>query len=354
MEIHPSFKLNGKSFYQEELTEIAYSLIKEGEEHEVVIGDFLLDWLNDSDEVIVKTSGSTGQPKPVSLHKTHMVNSAFATGDFFNLKAGDSALLCLSSGFIAGKMMLVRAMVLGLELDITEPSSNPLTENKKTYDFCAMVPMQVENSIEKLHQIKTLIIGGAPVSNLLKDKLQNISANCFETYGMTETITHVAARPLNYDTSEENYFEVLPNVSISLDDRHCMVINAPKISNETITTNDLVKLIDNNRFKWLGRHDNIINSGGVKLIPEQIEDKLSGLLENRFFVTGIPDETLGQKLVLVVEGRKNEFEIIKSINSSKVLSRYEIPRKVFVVPEFIETLTGKINRNKIRERFISI
>lgn len=345
MKIHPNFKLNRQSFTHEQLIEIGYSLIKEGEAHEIAIGDFLLDWLNHSDKIVVQTSGSTATPKQIAIKKTHMVNSALVTGSFFKLKPGNTALLCLSSDFIAGKMMLVRAIVLGLELDIAATSSNPLLNNTNSYDFGAMVPIQVENSLESLHQIKTLIIGGAPVSNTLKDKLQTIQTNCFETYGMTETITHIAARALNNSKSEgSTCFRILPSIAISKDHRGCLIIDAPKISDTTIVTNDLVELIDDESFEWLGRFDNIINSGGIKLIPEQIEAKLSGLLKNRFLVTGISDENLGQKLVLLVEGEQNHEQIKQLIQSSDVFSKYEIPKEIFSIAHFVETASGKINR----------
>ncbi|MDT0607369.1 AMP-binding protein [Croceitalea rosinachiae] len=345
--VHKNFKLNGQSFSQEELIEIGYSLIKEGEEHEISIGGFLLDWFNDSIEIIVQTSGSTGIPKQISLKKSQMVNSALATGNFFRLKPGDSALLCLSADFIAGKMMLVRAIVLGLELDIVAPSSNPLLNNSNTYNFCAMVPMQAKNALENLNQIKTLILGGAAVSSSLKQSLEGLITNCFETYGMTETITHIAARNLSNEKSlDEVLFHTLPNIIISTDNRECLVIDAPKISDSTIVTNDIVELIGDNSFKWLGRFDNIINSGGIKLIPEQIEAKLFGFFENRFFVAGIPDKSLGQKLILIVEGERKYDEIIQSIKSLGLLSKYEIPKEVFIAPSFVETKNGKVDRPK--------
>lgn len=340
MQIHPSFKLNGTSFSEEDLAEVAYSLVKEGDAFEKPIGDFLLDWLSIEDTIHVKTSGSTGDPKSIWLKKGYMVNSALATGAFFNLTEGNTALLCLNCEYIAGKMMLVRAMVLGLELDYVAPSSNPLKTVEKHYDFSAMVPLQVENSISSLDKLKTLIIGGAAVSESLKIKLQQRSTRVFETYGMTETITHIAVKPI-----DENYFRVLSDVHIKKDNRDCLVINAPKIADNEIVTNDIVELVSKNRFKLLGRFDNIINSGGVKLIPEKIERKLSGLIGNRFFVAGIPDESLGQKLVLYVEG-KVQTGLSHKIKLSGSLSKFEHPKQVIFIDAFIETGSGKIDRAK--------
>ncbi|MBN4085356.1 AMP-binding protein, partial [Flavobacteriaceae bacterium AH-315-B10] len=293
--------------------------------------------------------GSTGQPKKIKLQKQAMVNSAIATGDCFSLKAGDKALHCLPTQFIAGKMMLVRAIVLGLELDVVEPSSNPLQDVFKNYDFCAMVPMQVQNSLETLHKIKTLIVGGAPVSNLLQEKLKGSSTKVFETYGMTETITHIAVKKLNNfeslrgettKQSVESHYKTLPNITISQDERDCLVIDAPKLNTQTIITNDIVKLYSETEFEVLGRYDNMINSGGIKLFPEQIEAKLSGKISQRFFIASEENETLGEKLILILEGESNnlETEIFEGLDT------FEIPKHIYTVTHFKETSTGKIQR----------
>ncbi|MAU15774.1 MAG: O-succinylbenzoic acid--CoA ligase [Muricauda sp.] len=344
--VHPDFSLNGIPSAFENLFEIGYSLIKEGEPFEKPIGDFLVDWASKKPTLEVATSGSTGKPKTIVLQKEHMVNSALATGEFFQLKPNQKALLCLPCTGIAGKMMLVRAMVLGLQLDYVEPSSSPLPENNKVYDFVAMVPLQVQNSLSQLStRVKTLIVGGAPVEAGLRSKLKTLSTQTFETYGMTETITHVALKRIDRESS--GYFEALPNVSIAQDERGCLVIDAPKISNERIVTNDMVELAGNTQFEWMGRYDSIINSGGIKLVPESIEEKLSNLIKSRFFVAGMPDETLGQKLVLVVEGNATEVQkLLQSIKNIKTLSKYEVPKEVYFVNSFVETVTKKIDRRK--------
>src|SRR5690606_31957790 len=187
--VHLRFKLNGSYFDREDLMEVAYSYIKEGEPYEQSIGDFLMDWLNEKSFMYVRTSGSTGEAKPIRVQKQAMVNSAIASGDFFGKDVGDSALHCLPAGVIAGKMMLVRAMILGLEIDLVEPSVSPLEGLNKIYDFSAMIPLQVENSLPKIDQIKKMIVGGAPISSSLIDSLQDKSSEIFETYGMTETVT---------------------------------------------------------------------------------------------------------------------------------------------------------------------
>lgn len=354
--IQHSFKLNGVHYKFDGLSEIAHSLIKEGDFFEASLGVFLLDWLTDKPTLEVYTSGSTGKPKKIILKKEYMVNSAIATGKYFNLSEGDTALLCLSCSGIAGKMMLVRAMVLGLELDYVAPSSTPLANTHSTYDFAAMVPLQVENSLEQLPQIGTLIIGGAPITKNLKEKLELASCEVFETYGMTETITHIAVKRIGANSNchpelvegtVESLFNILPGTIISQDDRGCLVINAPNISDVEIITNDIVELIDDNHFKWLGRYDSIINSGGIKLVPEQIEAKLSSIIHSRFFVAGIPDDTLGQKLILLVEDEQvSKTKLFKKINGLKELTKYEVPKEIHLLESFIETESGKINREK--------
>lgn len=346
MLIHPKFKLNGQSYSKKELIALATDLSLKDEAFKKSIGEFLVDFLSESSTLSVFTSGSTGKPKKIILKKSQMVNSAMATGTFFGLREGQTALLCLPADFIAGKMMIVRALVLGLELDYVKPTANPINRNNRTYDFCAMVPMQVENSLEKLKLVKILIIGGAPLPNNTKVQLLETPTRCFETYGMTETITHIAIKPIQYD-----YFEVLPNVDIFLDKRDCLVIDAPQIADDKIVTNDLVELIDRKRFKWLGRYDNIINSGGIKLIPEVIEEKLTNSFQEQFFVFGLPDQQLGEKLALIVEG-KLKIELIQNrLEKNTELNKYERPKAIFITPRFSQTSSGKIDRSKTIERF---
>ena len=333
--VHNYFKLNGYHLNAKDLCRIAYSFIKEGDAYEQSIGEFFLDWFDKKDYIEMTTSGTTGMPKLVRLKKQAMIQSALATGDFFDLKPGDKALLCLPTQFIAGKMMLVRSLILGLELDVISPSLHPLELNTTTYDFVAMVPLQVQNSIAGLSKVRKLIIGGAKLDSALEEKLLPLKTEIYETYGMTETITHIAAKRLG-----DSVFSILPNVKISQDDRQCLVINVATISDEPIVTNDLVELLNEQQFKFLGRIDNVINSGGVKLIPEQIEAKLIGKINSRFFVTGLPDTNLGEKLVLVIEGEKQEFEP----EFFDVLGKYEKPKEIVFVSKFKEKENGKLLR----------
>ncbi len=338
--VHMQFKLNGFHLDRDDLCRVAYSFIKEGEEFEKPVGDFLLDWFDSKSYLEVQTSGTTGTPKLIQIDKQAMVNSALATGDFFDLYPGNRALHCLPVKYIAGKMMLIRAMILGLDLDFVAPSSHPLENNDNKYDFVAMVPLQAKHSLKELKNVKKMIVGGAKMSKPLENALAKLPTEVYETYGMTETITHIAAKKIG-----EKFFTVLPNVTVSYDDRNCLVIHAPKIAEEVIVTNDLVELVNENQFVFLGRIDNVINSGGIKLIPEQIEDELSGKIENRFYVIGKPDVDLGEKLVLVIEGEKQEL----NPELFETLDKYEKPKEILFVPKFKETATGKILRKESME-----
>ena len=346
--IHNKFKLNGFNYSYDDLKEVAYSYIKEGEPYEQVIGNFLMDWLDDSDFIISKTSGTTGKPKEIKLKKQHMVNSAISTGNFFHLNPGDTALHCLPVNYIAGKMMLVRAMILGLDMDLTAPTTSPIFDYEKPYEFSAMIPLQLKHMKGYIQNIKKIIVGGAAVSNHLKQIFKDCPANIFETYGMTETVSHIAARRItNFQNSpleekDRMFFTVLPEVTISQDLRGCLVVDAPYVSDEIIITNDLVKMHSNKTFEWLGRLDNVINSGGIKLHPEQIESKLTDLVPQRFFIASEEDDDLGQRLIMVVEGEANSLD-------SKVfenLDKFERPKKVYYVPEITTTYTGKIQRKE--------
>ena len=344
--IHNRFKINNFHFDKDALYQLAYTLIKEGQEHEKDLGVFLLDWLDDKEIIQLTTSGTTGTPKTITIKKQSMVHSAIATGNYFNLHPQDTALLCLPARYIAGKMMIVRAMMLGLELEIMPPTSH-LDDllSHKNYDFVAIVPLQAENSLEKLSQFKKIIIGGAKVSDDLANKLKEIKSDIYETYGMTETITHIAAKKIG-----EDYFSTLEHVVISQDDRNCLVIDVPSISDEQIVTNDIVEILNERHFKWIGRYDNVINSGGIKLFPEQIEAKLMSEITNRFFITGLPDAVLGTKVTLVIEGDPMDID-------SKIfekLDKFEKPKDIIFTPKFVETDTKKISRIKTIEQLQKI
>ena len=335
--VHNHFKFNGVHLGREQLCTVAYSFIKEGADFQKALGDFLIDWFDDKTYIEMNTSGTTGAPKLIRVEKEAMVSSALSTGDFFDLNPGNKVLHCLPVDYVAGKMMFVRSFILGLDMDFVEPNSNPLEYNDVKYDFAAMVPLQAKNSLAKLTNIKKIIIGGVKIHKSLEQELVKLPNEIYETYGMTETITHIAAKRVG-----ERAFTVLPNVTVSSNENNCLVVHAKKINPEPIVTNDIVEIVSDTQFVWLGRFDNVINSGGIKLIPEKIEEKLSTHIPRRYFVHGQADEVLGEKVVLYVEGEP--IAIDEEVFS--VLDKYEKPKNIVFIPKFTVTATGKIVRKE--------
>lgn len=313
---------------------------------------FLEEWLSDSETVKVQTSGSTGTPKIFEIEKNKMLNSAKMTCDFLRLNENYTALICLPVEYISGKMMVVRAFERKLNLIIAEPSLKPLENLDIKIDFCAMTPLQVENSLDKLHLIKNLIIGGAAVSESLKVKIaqtlqhSNTSTQIYETYGMSETLSHIALKEI-YPNSDD-YFTVFENVSISLDKRGCLKIYAPNLNNEILHTNDLVEIFSQNQFKYLGRIDNVINSGGAKIFPEELEALVKKEIPNEVVFLGLKDESLGQKLIAVIEGIESE-----SVNQRLSAINYQLkfykPKQIIFVDKIPRTPNGKVNRIELRQ-----
>jgi len=332
---------------------------------------FCQEWLAGQKTFVLKTSGSTGTPKPITLQRKHMVLSANLTGRALNLQAGDSGLVCLSTAYIAGCMMLVRGMVLGLHLTVIPPTSTPLAacSPNQYFDFTALVPMQLQHSLSApdgqtqqqwltlLNRMKAIIIGGAPVTVGLQHKVQQITAPLYHTYGMTETVSHIALRRLNGDQASD-YFKPLAGVVTGQDKRGCLTIQAGVTDNQCIVTNDRVARKSDGSFRWLGRLDNVINSGGVKVQAETVERAIAVLLSDqpqlanrRFFVSSRPHETFGQMVIAVIEGTPTMIEnssiesyLLAQLRTKSKLSLYEIPRHIYLIPQFKETATGKIDR----------
>jgi len=343
--VHPKFKLNGLPYRFDDLYELALDFEKSQAFHEIEIGKFLIEWLNNNNYISVPTSGSTGVPKKINILKAHTVNSAIATGTFFELPSETRALLCLPASYIAGKMMLVRAIILGWDLYIKAPEKDAITQYDRDYDFVAMVPYQVHYSLKSLNKIKKLIIGGGAISVDLNDQLQHVDTEVFATYGMTETITHIAVRRIN-GLAKSDYYNALPNVKFSLDKRDCLVIEASEVSDDKVVTNDLVKIISPSSFQYLGRIDNVVNSGGVKLFPEQIEAKLAKFIDVQFIIASEKNQTLGEQLILILE--EDSSELIPDIKTAfSTLSNYERPKKVYSFSKFPFTETGKIKRSEL-------
>ena len=318
------------------------------------VGSFILDWLNMHTYVKVNTSGSTGTPKTIKVKKVFMANSAKATGQHFKLPEKTTALLCLPADYIAGKMMLVRAMVLGWHLDMVQPKSTPLDNVNRSYDFCAMTPFQLDNSLARLYRLKKLIVGGGVLSYKLQEYIKDSKTKVYETYGMTETVTHIAVRRVNPKKTKKHPipFKTLKNVTVTIDDRNCLIVKAPDVSKDIVKTNDVVDLLTNKRFVWLSRIDNVINSGGLKLYPEQIEEKLTSVIDKPFFIAGIPDEILGRKLALFIE-QDHDFQLSSLDIDLTDLKRVEVPKVVFTLPQFERTANGKLQReHTVKKAFL--
>jgi len=344
-------RLNFAAFDKKWFLNYAYTQLREG----WVITDwkkeilyFIIDWLSQSDEMKSTTSGSTGTPKTMKLKKEFVVNSAKATNQFFGLKKGDTALLCLPVKYIAGKLMIIRAMEQKMNLYCVEPSLEP-SFDEAVIDFAAMTPAQVTSLLETkegtqlLENIDKLIIGGDAVSSVLENRLQKLKTNVWNSYGMTETITHIALRKVNGKDASP-FFKPLPSVSLSLASDECLIIDAPNIGVRQMKTNDIAEIFQDGSFKIKGRKDNVVISGGVKLFPEEIEKKLSGICEHPFYFTGVEDEKLGSKLIIVIETRVeiNTNELLELFRTK--LDKFEIPKEFILVKEFVRTKTGKVKR----------
>ena len=346
----------------------------------MTLEDFLSEWNNDSDRVLVHTSGSTGKPKPMMVEKKRMLNSARITCDFLGLKLGDSALLCMSLDYIAGKMVVVRSIERHLHLISVSPSGHPLKNidlkdvNGKDVNgeitFAAMVPMQVYNTLqvpeerERLTHIRHLIIGGGAIDASLEKELQALPGNIaiWSTYGMTETLSHIALRRINGAEASE-WYQPFDSVKISQTEEGCLVINAPQVCAETLVTNDIVEIesyiynkVEKTRFRIKGRKDNVICSGGIKIQIEEVEALLKPYLEKPFMLAKKKDEKFGEIAVLLTEDedlKKVEATIRrllsgKSDDSNKSSEskshKYWIPREYRYVEHLPLTETGKPKR----------
>ena len=307
---------------------------------------FLQEWFSESPYVKVKTSGSTGAPKEMLVEKERVMRSAQLTCSFLNLQKGDTALLCMPLNYIAGKMVVVRALVAGLDLYPVEPCGNPLKDIDVPFRFAAMVPMQVYNSIQskvekvRLANIENLIIGGGAIDVALDDELQDFPNNVYSTYGMTETLSHIAMRKLN-GAERSDFYIPFPSVSLSLSYDDTLIIDAPLVAEERLYTNDVAEIHKDGSFRIIGRKDNIINSGGIKIQIEAVEALLMPVLNCRFAITSLPDPKFGEAIVLVVEDEIDEVLLV-------VLPKYYHPRKV-IRASIPMTETGKINRSELKE-----
>ena len=315
------------------------------------LDEFLEEWNSPSPYVHVQTSGSTGTPKPMLVEKARMLASARRTNDFLGLQPGDTALLCMSLDYIAGKMMVVRALERQLDLIPVEPSGHPLNNCQlsifnRQLDFAAMVPLQVYNSLqvseekERLQQIRHLIIGGGAIDDTLADELKDFTNAVWSTYGMTETLSHIALRRLNGPDASD-WYTPFPSVSISLSVDNCLIIDAPEVCAEPLVTNDIAELsVD--RFRILGRRDNTICSGGLKIQAEELERQLCPHLPAPFLITKRPDEKFGEIVVLLTEGSIDDARQI----CEQILPKFHQPRAYLHVSCIPFTETGKPSRHE--------
>lgn len=348
--------LNGKTISFDEIIHgPAEQLAQDNFDAEVL--KFIRSWHSGQQTFTITTSGSTGTPKPFEITRKQMQASAAMTIKALGLQPEDTALLCLDPAYIAGKMMIVRALEGNMQLVAVHPDANPLKAlpRKTAIDFTALVPYQLKTilqdkggSLEKLNNMKAILLGGAPVDQELEDSIQEIEAPVYATFAMTETVSHFALRRLNGPTKSP-YFQVLENISISCDDHGCLCVTGPVTNHNIVVTNDLIDPIDEQHFLWLGRADNIINSGGVKIYPEALEPKIASILKMLhitapFFLWGFPSKKFGQEPGLVIESTPiNDSENILHALKEK-LPKYQAPRSIHFVEKFVYTKTNKIQR----------
>ena len=321
--------------------------------------DFFKQWYSEEDFITVHTSGSTGTPKKICLKKEFVANSAIRTINYFHLKEGDRVLHCLPSRYIAGKLMIVRALTGKLDIYIADPS-NPLSlfENYD-FKFAAMVPNQVIKILnitegeKKLQHIRHLLLGGSSIPLSLERKLSSSPVLCYSGYAMTETATHIAIRALNGPESGQ-WYRCMDNIRVELSEKGCLKIFEPGLPGEFLQTTDIAELKDNLTFRIIGRSDNVIISGGIKYSPEIIEKKIEKEISQSFMISCLPHDKLGLQLVMIIEGIDDEGvkQNIEGI-CHRELSKYEVPRQFIFICKIPQTSGGKPDRNAVKKLLLS-
>ena len=308
---------------------------------------FLEKWFDASPVITVHTSGSTGTPKELVVRKDRMMQSARLTCEFLNLQAGDTALLCMNLRYIGAMMVVVRSLVAGLNLIVRPASGHPLSDIEEPLRFAAMVPLQVYNTLRvpeekaRLEQTDILIIGGGAVDDSLEAEMSALPTAIYSTYGMTETLSHIALRRLNGETASKHYYP-FPSVELSLSAESTLVIKAPLICGEVLQTNDIACIYPDGSFTIAGRKDNVINSGGIKIQAEEMEKRLRPFIPVPFVVTSVPDPRLGQALTLLIAGQVDVRELESKLQT--VLDAYHRPRHIFMTESIPQTENGKTDR----------
>ncbi len=321
------------------------------------IVDFLDTWFDDAlEDVEVITSGSTGSPKIIRHSKSAMTKSALKSAAVFSYIKGHRTLLGLPVKYIAGKMMLVRAIVSELDIVLEAPTVTELLENMndtEMFHFIPMTPFQFSEGYykypTKFNRIKTILLGGAPITSEVNDILSKIDTAIYHGFGMTETITHIAVKKLNHGKQE--FYHTLTGVKVSTDNESRLIITADHIEG-IIQTNDVVELKDETSFRWLSRWDNVINSGGIKLYPEQIESKLASCIHASFFIYGEVDARLGHRPVLFMEASNIDLSELQEC-FVKTLDKYERPNKIYSLKTFLRTANGKIKRKATADMYMT-
>ncbi len=343
--VHQNFKLNGKNFwsYYRDIDFLLEFFTTQISFQDLELERFLKQWVSHS-SIDISSSGTTSEPKLLQIDKKYVFNSVNMTAEFFGIQSLDKVLHCLPIKYVAGKMQLIRALHLGLDLEMIKPSSKPIVQSKY-YDFATMTSQQLTRCLDHISGFKTLLVGGGLLSYKTQRKVQKVHSNVYESFGMTETLSHIAIRKLE---DPIGVFTLLPKVSITVDNRSRLIITAKHLGVHQLVTNDVVEILNEVQFKYLGRIDNVINSGGIKIYPEKIEEVLSSKINRPFFINSLKNDVLGQKVVLVMEQNQRDIapSIIQKIIKNSSIKNYQKPKELMVFKTFVRTLTGKIKRKK--------
>jgi len=340
----PSITIEGETFFVEDIP----LELKKATGFRLELFRFLEDWFSPSKVMTIHTSGSTGKPKPMLIDKKYMRHSALLTCSYFGLQKHDKILLCMPLTFIAGKMMVVRAVMAGLDIYPVAPTGHPLSDTDQSFRFASMVPLQIFNSLQnpveakRLRKVSILLIGGGVISPTLEEALKDFPNEVYASYGMAETVSHIALRRVNGLDASLN-FSPLPSVGLSLAGDDSLIIDAPLVCSMRLYTQDRAELFPDGTFRIVGRKDNVILTGGMKVQAETLEATLSSILRVPFAITSLPDPKFGEIIVLVVE--QSIDEALLSAN----LPAYQVPKKVVLLDTIPLTESGKVNRAKLRE-----
>ena len=340
---------------------VAIRDVVDGQEHGRTVFEesaltFIREWLTDTQTFFQQTSGSTGTPRTISITRQQMEHSARLSEQALELQPLSHALICIDTRYIGGKMMIVRSLVTKMAMWIIDPAAHPLQHLPvdQCVNFAAFVPYQIQSMLGSKHphlinNVDIVIIGGAELHDEFVAELGRYKCQCYAAYGMTESISHVALRTLN-GRNASRAFNTLSGVEVAADDRGCLIVKAPYLA-EHLVTNDIVEIVNNRQFRWLGRWDNVINTGGYKVLPEKLEAAIQSFVNragigNRFFIHGVEDKKLGRKIVIVMEAAGHHVELIRDtmpMLAGEILP-HEMPKEVLISPAFQFTDTRKINR----------